>query len=507
MNNESLPRIECRDGCWEFLYDGEPLLLLAGELRNSSSSDPAYMETVWPRMKAMNLNTVIATVSWELVEPQQGHFDFTSVEYLLSGARRHGLKLILIWFGSWKNGMSTYAPAWVKKDTARFFRCKDEHGRISRTISPLCDACVDADAAAFARMMAYLKEHDGQERTVIAVQVENEVGLYGSAKDFSDAAQATFAGSIPEGLAQGMGWPNGSWHDLPGDMAVEAFMSWAFAQAVGRVTAAGKAAYPLPMFVNAWTKQYPDEPMGFFPSGGPIAEMLDVWRLAAPAIDAFGADVYQLNVREEFSRYTHGGQSPLMLPELRFDRWAAPLLLYAVGCGALLASVFAIDDLGARQAAIPGAVVQGVFDTFSAHDPTQAITDLYAELRGMAPLLLKARREGRVQCLIQEARIIEGISVGGYHLRVTYTHAPEAMRCPGALLIIDEGDGQALLMGFGVRVDLDPRRQPYVDILSLDEGTFREGAWRRLRRLNGDEQHIVFSEKLSVMRCAFYEVN
>ena len=398
MENKALPEIILKDGCWSFVWDGRPHLLLAGEMRNSSSSDPVYMASVWPRMKAMNLNAVIATVSWELIEPQQGRFDFSGVDQLLAGARAHDLKLILIWFGSWKNGMSTYVPSWIKKDTVRFFRCRDAFGRPTRTISPLCDDCVEADAAAFAHLMAHLREQDAQAQTVLAIQVENEVGLYGNATDHSEKAQQAFAEPISKALAKAMGWPNGVWQDVLGESAEEVFMSWAFAQAVGRIAAAGKAVYALPMFVNAWTKQYPNEHAGFYPSGGPVAEQYDLWRAAAPVIDGYGADVYQLNVREELHRYQQQGHNPLLLPELRFDRWAVPMLLYAVGCSALLSSVFAIDDLGSHQAVTPGAVVQGVFDTFSAHDPTEGITTLYAELRGMEPLLLQARQEGRVQC-------------------------------------------------------------------------------------------------------------
>ena len=201
------------------------------------------------------------------------------------------------------------------------------------------------------------------------------------------------------------------------------------------------------------------------------------------------------------------GHNPLMLPELRFDRWAAPSILYAIGCGALLTSIFAIDDLGHWHTPTAGAIIQGVFDTFSAHDPTESITALYAELRGMEALLLQARRDGRVQCLLQNALITEGLDVDGYHPRVTYAHTLESMQCPGVLLVIDEGGGSALLMGVNVRVELATSRQAYADILSIDEGTFKDGAWRRLRRLNGDEQRISFGEKVSVLRCTFYGID
>ena len=160
-----------------FVHD-EPFFALSGETHNSSASDLEYMErSVWPNLEGLNCNSVIVPVCWELLEPEDGRLDFALVDGLLAQARGRGMKLILLWFGLWKNGASDYVPAWVKARPDLFFRARDAFGAPINTISPLCDEAVARDARAFAALMAHLRDADSRENTVIAVQVENEIGL------------------------------------------------------------------------------------------------------------------------------------------------------------------------------------------------------------------------------------------------------------------------------------------------------------------------------------------
>jgi beta-galactosidase GanA len=112
----SIPYIERQGAASRLIVDGKPFLILGGELHNSSSSSLDYMSPIWSRLAQMHLNTVLTPVSWELVEPEEGKFEFGLVDGLLRDARRNNLRLIFLWFGSWKNSMSSYAPAWVKTD-------------------------------------------------------------------------------------------------------------------------------------------------------------------------------------------------------------------------------------------------------------------------------------------------------------------------------------------------------------------------------------------------------
>ena len=151
---KELPRIEKTDGRWQLTVDGRPMLLFSGEIHNSSASSAEYMEEcVWPYLRPLNMNAVIAPVYWQLIEPREGEFDFELLDALIDQARRESMRLALLWFGLWKNGESTYVPDWVKRDQRRFFWARDSYGRPIYTISPFCDAAIEADARAFARLI------------------------------------------------------------------------------------------------------------------------------------------------------------------------------------------------------------------------------------------------------------------------------------------------------------------------------------------------------------------
>lgn len=55
-----------------------------------------------------------------LLELVEGQYDFSHVDYMIEEARNWNLKIVFIWFESWKNLFMTYAPGWVKKDPKRF---------------------------------------------------------------------------------------------------------------------------------------------------------------------------------------------------------------------------------------------------------------------------------------------------------------------------------------------------------------------------------------------------
>jgi beta-galactosidase GanA len=199
---EPLPHLEGR----HLIVDGKPWLLLGGELANSSASSRAYMASRWDSLAALHLNTVLMPVSWELIEPEEGRFDFVAVDGLLADARAHDLRVVLLWFGSWKNSMSSYAPAWVKRDGARFPRARTADGAPIEMLSPFAPANRQADAHAFAALMAHLAETD-PERTVLMVQVENEIGMIPEPRDHSPPARAAWGEPVPEGLpGAGKSW-------------------------------------------------------------------------------------------------------------------------------------------------------------------------------------------------------------------------------------------------------------------------------------------------------------
>ena len=199
--DDSLPYLQPKGSTVQLIVDGEPYVMLSGELHNSSASGRESMRRMWPHLKALELNTVIAPVSWELVEPQEDEFDFCYVDEMIRLARQHDQRLVLLWFGSWKNGVSSYAPRWVLRDTQRFSRAKGSSNQNTKDIlSTLSKSNLQADAKAFARLMQHVKEMDGQEHTVILVQVQNEVGIKPETRDLSDEATEAYNSPVAQPL-------------------------------------------------------------------------------------------------------------------------------------------------------------------------------------------------------------------------------------------------------------------------------------------------------------------
>lgn len=475
--------------------DGRPFLVLGAELHNSDSSSLQYMKLVWPKLAALNANTALVPVSWELLEPKEGNFDYNLVDGLLSGAREYHLHLVLLWFGSWKNSGSTYDPVWVKTNLDRFPRVQGERGNNLEILSTFGRETRKADARAFAALMKHLRETDGNMHTVIMVQVENEVGLLGPARDYSPEAQAAWKGPVPQPLLSYLtahketldlglqrvwgksGFRNsGTWEQVFGatNASSEIFMAWQYAQYVDAVAAAGKAEYPLPIYVNAWLVQHDGELAGQYPSGGPVSRVHDIWRAASPHLDLFAPDIYLADFRGVCSLYSRPG-NPLFIPEASNES-AASNALYAIGHGALGFSAFAAEDL----------------------KPDDPLAHSFYALGQLAPLILENAQFERVAGVVQQRESSTAVELGGYKLLVDYqNHKEEASVPPAAAVIINTAEDEFMVAGFGVSIQFvdatDQARQ--VEILTVEDGSFVNGTWRPGRRLNGDETdsgtHIV----------------
>ena len=260
------------------------------------------MRPHWPRLKAMNLNTVLAPVSWELIEPAEGKFDWTSVDELLRDARAQDLKLVILWFGAWKNSMSTYVPSWVKRDQQRFPRVQVADGSSVEILSAFSKNTRDADVRAFGAFMEYLARVDGDRNTVLMVQVENEIGMLPIARERGALADKLFAGAVPPELMRSLGTareartratrrsgrstarrPTARGRRCSATMngAPEVFTAWHYAQFVEALVVEGKKRYGIPLYVNVALNRSGRKP-GEYPSGGPLPHLIDVWKAGTP---------------------------------------------------------------------------------------------------------------------------------------------------------------------------------------------------------------------------------
>lgn len=507
------PHLRKQGTATQLVVNEEPFLILGGELRNSSSSSLAYMEPIWQRMLDLNVNTVLTPVSWMQFEPEEGRFETDLLDGLIDGARQHGLRLILLWFGSWKNGMSSYVPEWVKRDYQRFPRVRICDGRPVEILSALSDANREADAAAFGTLMAHVRKVDSDDHTVIMVQVENEACLLPDSRDRCTEAESAFEAAVPERLTAYLvenqdvllpyvreAWEasscraSGSWQELFGGgiQTDEIFMAWHYATYIDRVAAAGRSKHDIPMFVNAMLQEAPEPGQHFYPCGSPLPQVMDIWLAAIDKIDLLAPDIYTPNFEEWCERCTRR-HNPLFIPEMTPREAGARQVFYAIGRhDAIGTSPFAIDMIEDPAAA--------------------ALSKSYEVLKQVAPTILAHQgRERTTGFLLDKDHPTASVELGGYVLNISLDEIFIFRAEIGYGLIIQTGTDEFVAAGSGFRVAFHPTESDsrYAGILKVEEGSFADGGWKPDRRLNGDEtsqgSHWRFDDKaLSIQRCTVY---
>ncbi|MEP6727507.1 MAG: DUF5597 domain-containing protein [Bacteroidota bacterium] len=491
------PQLVKRNGGAQLVVDGKPFLILGGETGNSSASDMAYMQPYWSKLKSMNLNTVLVPVYWELMEPEEGKFDFALVDSLLGNARRHNLKLVLLWFGTWKNSMSCYVPGWMKKDPARFNRTQDKNGSSQEIISCFSKPALEADKKAFTALMKYLRDKDDKTHTVLMVQVENEIGMLPTAREISKTASAYFNGEMPAEL---MSWlkknkdslehslyenwkqtgfaTRGSWTKIFGEGLAtdEIFQSWYYAKYANAVAAAGKTAYNIPMYVNAALNR-PGVKPGDYPSAGPLPQVLDIWRAAAPAIDMFSPDFYNPDTKYWCDLYSKKN-NPLFVPEMRLEPSCAAKVFYIIGhYKAIGFSPFSIEDAAGSS--------------FSSLQKSYEVLGQLSHLINSNTCLLI---DG---ALPDKANPVQQLQMGDYLLKVSHDNTlgwtaaskDSAWSMAGAL-VMQTGKDDFIIAGTGIVITFscaDKNRIP--NILSADDVQYENGKEIKKRRMNGDQDH------------------
>jgi len=479
----------------QLIVDEKPFLVLAGELGNSSSSNAEYMRSIWPKLAAMNLNTVLIPVYWELLEPTEGKFDFSLIDGLVQDARKYNLRLVPLWFASWKNSMSSYAPSWVKTNQKRFPRSQERTGNGMEILSPFSRENVETDARAFAAFMRHLRETDGNDHTVIMIQVENEIGMIPDSRDRSAIANELFAQSVPselinylqqhkEGLVpefravwQGNGFKTrGTWEEIfgKGPGTDELFMAWYFARYASRVADAGKAEYSLPMFVNAALIR-PGHMPGQYPSAGPLPHLMDVWRAGAPKIDFLSPDIYFQNFAEWVRRFDQAG-NPIFIPEAMPAPIDSVNGMYAIGQhNAIGFSPFSIDSLDEQT--------------------TDALTSSYDLLKQLSALILERQGKDSIAGLLPEGpeqRAPQQLRLGDFILNITFDRpSSQNSNVLSGGLVLATGPDEYLFAGTGLTITFETEKpgDPIVGLLSVDEGRYVNGQWTPGRRLNGDQTH------------------
>lgn len=513
----------------QLVVDKKPMLLLAGELGNSSASSEQDIENVFPKLKRIGLNTVLVPAYWDLIEPEEGKFDFSLIDKTITEARKHDMKVVFLWFGAWKNSMSCYAPLWFKSDYKKYPRCYTETGKPLEIANPFSENVFKADSKAFVKLMNHIKDFDSKENTVIMIQVENEIGMLESARDHSKTANKLFDSAIPDKLKQYLkrntktlhpwlkekwemagGKTEGTWEEVFGKdiFTDEIFMAWQYAAYVEKMIQKGREVYNLPMYVNAAMNSRNRKP-GEYPSAGPLAHLIDIWKCAAPSIDLLAPDLYDNGFVDWVAQYKLHN-NPLFIPEIKLEPNDGVRAFYVFGQhDAIGFSPFSIED--------------------APDDGNYKLTKAYTKLDELMPLITKYQGKEQMKGILfdqaNKEKDIEwdGITLSCKHF---FTLPWDARATDGSVwpegggIIIKLNKLEYIVAGSGIVIEFkypdelkgfiqkklgedgfiaaggnttDKEKwysEKRIGIGSVDEVSIDEtGNMKYLRRLNGDQDH------------------
>lgn len=511
-----LPVIVTKQGRHQFQVDGKPFLML-GAQTNNSANYPAALPDVWPVVEKMHANTLGIPVAWEQIEPEEGRFDFSYLDTLIAEAKAHDVKVVLLWFATWKNNAPHYAPAWVKLDNQRFPRVVTKEGKLLNSLSPHGEATLEADKKAFVQLMTYLRDNDPSHQ-VIMVQVQNEVGTYGSKRDFSELANEVFEQPVPVELTQALGVNNGSWQTVFGNDADEYFHAWHIGRYVDEIAAAGQAIKDLPMNVNVALRN-PFNPGDGYSMGGPTDNVIDLWKVAAPHIDMISPDIYfrdhktATKVLELYAR----DDNPLFVAEIGNDQPYARYFFSMLGEQGIGFAPFGMDytdyanfPLGAK--AVTDEVIAPFADNYALFGP---MAQAWAALSFTHPVWGFAEPDAKTvsgdvwnakgtsqaepdtEAPAPGEHFTQRADLGLWNAEVTYGREmfwinPPTGNTPasGGAAIVRLSDNEFLITAFRARVTLTPSDElagQHSMIERVEEGHFDGQQWVFERVWNGDQ--------------------
>lgn len=489
LKQTPIPQLVGEDGRYKLVVDGQPFFILGGQCGNSSNW-PAVLPTVWSTLKLMNANTLEIPIYWEEIEPVQGKYDFSSVQRLLDQAREQDIRLVLLWFATWKNGSNHYMPEWMKLESGKYPNILGKDGKQVDSPSPHCKAAMEADAKAFTAVMQYLKDNDPCH-TVIMVQVQNEPGSWGSVRDYSKLGNKLFKQQVPPALLtpavlNELGVPvvsKGTWSEVFGERADEYFQAWSVASYIEYVAAAGKKVNPLPMYVNvALRDPFGNPPATNYESGGATDNVIPIYKVAAPHIDLVAPDIYQrgdANYTRSIELYTRNDNA-LMVPE---TSGGSNKYLYEVVKQGIGFSPFGVD--GGRNR-------------------NSALSKDYKLLKPIADKIAQWSFERKIYAAFEpEDHTVQRIDLGQWEAILVFGQSRRANDIPaanaspdnrpanGKAMIVKLGEGDFLVAGNDVRFTFRPlgkNEGKAWHFLRVEEGSYNDnGEWEMRRVLNGDE--------------------
>ncbi|MNK36371.1 Beta-galactosidase [compost metagenome] len=528
-SQESIPYLQKKGTATQLMVDKKPFLILGGELGNSSASSFQDIERDFPKLHKMQLNTVLVPAYWDLIEAGEGKYDFSLIDKSIEQARKNDLKVVFLWFGSYKNSMSCYAPLWFKKDYKKYPRAYSKGGKPLEIASSFSDNVLKADNKAFSELMKHIASVDKTQGTVIMVQVENEIGMLEGARDHSKEANKIFNAQVPENLIKFLNinkkdlhpsllekWgkqgfkTKGNWEEIFGaDLYTdELFTAYSYGLYIEKLAKTSRSIYNLPLYVNAAMNSRNRQP-GEYPAGGPLAHLIDIWHASAPTIDILAPDLYDGDFASWSAKYRLHN-NPLFVPEIKMTQNNGVQAFYAFGeHDAIGYSPFSIEN--------------------NSEAGSKRLADAYSKLKQLMPLLTKYQGKGASKGLLFDQKSPERI-INYDDLKITARHffslpwdarSKDGSVWPeGGGLILRLAKDEYIVAGSGIVVEFEKETEKKiiqakdlgedgfatqggkeksqsvwngglragigpVDEIGLDEN----GNFKYIRRLNGDQTH------------------
>lgn len=526
---ETIPHLQKKGTATQLVVGQKPFLILGGELGNSSASSVQDIETHFPKLQQMGLNTVLVPAYWDMIEPEEGKFDFSLIDKAIDQARKNDLKVVFLWFGSYKNSMSCYAPLWFKKDFKKYPRAYSKAGKPMEIASSFSENVLKADNNVFSELMKHISIVDKTQGTVIMVQVENEIGMLEGARDYSKEANAVFNTQVPEALMKFLiknkkelhpvlleKWgkqgfkTKGNWQEIFGNdlYTDELFTAWSYAQYVEKLAKTSRSIHNIPLYVNAAMNSRNRQP-GEYPAGGPLAHLIDIWHAGAPNIDMLSPDLYDGDFASWSAKYRLHN-NPLFVPEIKMTQNNGVQAFYAFGeHDAIGYSPFSIEN--------------------NSESGSKRLAEAYSKLKELLPVLTKYQGQAQSKGLLFDQKNPERI-INYDDLKITAKHffslpwdarAKDGSVWPeGGGLILRLAKDEYIIAGSGIVVEFEKENEKKetqakdlgedgfaaqggktqtqntwsgksrvgigpVDEISIDEN----GKLIPIRRLNGDQTH------------------
>ena len=497
---EVFPHLRGFGEATQLVVNGRPFLMRGGEFANKvyeSPQDLPYLEGMLDACKNADFNTVLVPISWRSLEPEEGTFDYRMIDHLVEQCRKRDLRVVVLWFGAIKNGSVGYAPRWFTADRKRFFRAMQPDGRETGAISPFCEAAWKSDRRAFVKLMERIKEKDAGHYTVVMIQPENETGCQQIDKyrDHCPASDRAWQSTVPADLMAYLASHDGSlvpwlqsvweragkqasgrWSEVFGAAAdgQKVFMSYYIGQFVERVASAGKAVYPLPMFINDWLGSL-ESPGG--PIGGPEYHVMDVFRVTTPTVFACVADIYQPNFKAWVAAFDRKN-NPILIPEARFDARAAQQCWYTfLQHDGMLFSPYMMVPGEADQKAVPASLARS--NLKMSYQAIKEMDQLILSKQGMRPrelLCLQLDQSDKPDAVFRAD--FHDYAIQAEATR-PYDHPRGSKRegedeTPGFAAVVKMATNDFLVIGRAMRVEF---RRPGVRVQAAQHGHFRLNEW------------------------------